>query len=427
MTGASSPSDRRRSLAVLTALPCQPKGPGRFELTRKFIEGMQAYAHAWDGPVAAYFDPASSDLSDLDRTTISRADIDFDVRILPFDSELYPELEGRGVVLGNHFRLPLLARRCDELGVASVYNPEYTLRTRLQFIRASRPNPLRQVRGAVWELGEERRLVQQLRRAHGVQCNGLPSYRAYARLNRAPLLYFDTRVNTANLIGEGELLAANRRRAQRQPLHLVFFGRLIPAKGADHLLDVALALRKRQVPFRMTICGDGPLKAGLEQRILAAGLGDVVELPGVLDFARELLPFLKRAADLFVCCHRQGDPSCSYLEAFACGVPVVGYANEALAGLVDTTQAGASSPLDRSAALARLIARVDEDRGLLSMWAYRARAFAAEHTMERTFEARIAHLREAREHVQRRAPSSAIPDGDAARMGPITPRDQWSH
>src|SRR5690606_38885756 len=116
--------------------------------------------------------------------------------------------------------------------------PEYTLRTRLQFIRASRPNPLRQLRGAVWELAEEARWTRQIRSAHGLQCNGLPSYLAYAPLNRSPLLYFDGRVTAADLVSAEELVAQNQRRAGHEPLHLVFSGRLIPAKGADHLLDV---------------------------------------------------------------------------------------------------------------------------------------------------------------------------------------------
>jgi glycosyltransferase involved in cell wall biosynthesis len=425
MSGSSTTSDRRKSLAVLTALPCKPKGSGRFELTQKFIEGMQAYARAWDGRVVACFDAAANDLSDLDRITVSTSDIDFDIRILPFGATFYAELAGRGVVLGNHHRLPELARRSSELGVASVYNPEYTLRTRLQFIRASRPNPLRRLRGAVWELQEEARLTQQIRLAQGLQCNGLPSYLAYGRLNRAPLLYFDSRVKTADLVSDDELLVQNQRRAQSSPLHLVYMGRLIPAKGADHLLDVAVALRELEVPFRMTICGDGPLGPGMKRRIVEAGLGGSVEMPGVLDFTRELLPFLKREADLFVCCHRQGDPSCSYLEAFACGVPIVGYDNEALQSLLGTADAGASSPLDRPLPLAQLIARVHGDRRLLCTWGHRARTFAAEHTMERTFDARIAHLLGVRNNVQRRGSAASLPGTSSTRT--IKPTDQWSH
>lgn len=401
MSLATKHSDRHQSLAILATVACKPKGPGRFELTRKFIEGVQRYARAWDGRVVAYFLASADDLSDLDRMTVSTSEIDFEIGISPFDETLYGEIAGRGVVLGNHFRLYDLARRCDELGVASVYNPEYTLRTRLQFIRASRPNPLRQLRGAVWELAEEARWTRQIRSAHGLQCNGLPSYLAYAPLNRSPLLYFDGRVTAADLVSAEEVVAQNQRRAGHEPLHLVFSGRLIPAKGADHLLDVAVALRELGVPFRMTICGDGTLKAEMEGRILGAGLGDVVTLAGVLDFSRELVPFLKREADLFVCCHRQGDPSCSYLEALACGVPIVGYANEALARMVEMARAGASSPLDRPRELARRIAEIERDRAQLCAWAECAREFAAQHTMERTFDARIEHLRTVRDDVQR--------------------------
>jgi glycosyltransferase involved in cell wall biosynthesis len=142
----------------------------------------------------------------------------------------------------------------------------------------------------------------------------------------------------------------------------------------------------------MTICGDGVLTPTLARRIEGSGLDAEVQLVGVLDFSSELLPLLKQSADLFVCCHRQGDPSCTYLETFASGVPIVGYANEALSTFVAETQAGATVPLNHPDALAELIARLDSERDQLCIWAYRVRDFAAQHTMERTFEARIAHL-----------------------------------
>jgi uncharacterized protein YcbX len=73
-------------------------------------------------------------------------------------------------------------------------------------------------------------------------------------------------------------------------------------------------------------------------------------------------------------------------------VPIVGYANEALATFVNEMQAGATVPMDNPEALAELIARLDAERDPLCIWAHRVRDFAAQHTMERTFAARIQHL-----------------------------------
>jgi glycosyltransferase involved in cell wall biosynthesis len=390
----SMDTDRRRSLAVLTSMSAERTQHGRYRLTQKFVEGMQAYAKAWDGPVYAFFDPSSVDTGNLDTVEISAEDAGFQIRVLPFGTrEFYSELAGRGVVLGMHSHiLPDLATRCRALSVPLVYNAEYTLRTRLQFVRAERRNPLRQVWGSLWELKQEALAVRQFKLAAGLQCNGLPCYTRYAPLNESPLVYFDSRIRQHDLATEAQILESNNRRRRGQPLHLVFSGRLIRAKGADHLLDVARSLKARGVAFKMTICGGGVLEPLLARRIKSSGLAAEVQLAGVLDFGSELLPMLKSSADLFVCCHRQGDPSCTYLETFACGVPIVGYANEALSTFVNEMQAGATVPLNRAEALAELIARLDQERDQLCIWAYRARDFAAQHTMERTFEARIKHL-----------------------------------
>jgi glycosyltransferase involved in cell wall biosynthesis len=385
--------DRRKSLAVITSLGARQGTDGRYQLTQKFVDGMQAYAEAWDGDVCAYFHSGAVDPGNLDHVEVAPGDVDFGMRVVRFDSpDFYGELEGRGVVLGMHHLLPDLALRCLELGVPCVYNSEYTLRTRLQLVRTDRKGVLSQLRSGLWELREEARVAKQIRIADGIQCNGLPTYLKYGPLNRAPLLYFDSRVREAALVTDGEILEQNERRERKRPLHLVFSGRLIRSKGADHLIRVATLLREKRVPFRMTICGDGQLRPGMVQQIEAAGLGTSVSLPGVLNFGKELLPFMKQSADLFVCCHLQGDPSCTYLETFSCGVPIVGYDNEALSTLLAQSEAGRAVPKNDAEALVKLIAELDQDRARLSLWAYRARNFAAKHTMERTFGARVQHL-----------------------------------
>jgi glycosyltransferase involved in cell wall biosynthesis len=404
--------ERRKSLAVITSLGGRKTTSGRYQLTQKFLEGMQAYAKAWDGDVCAYLHPKAVDQGNLDDVEVAPGDVDFGIRVLRFDDPtFYPELEGRGVVLGMHYLLPDLASRCLELGVPCVYNPEYTLRTRLQILRTDREGMFPRLRGGLWELREETRVKKQIRVADGVQCNGLPTYLKYGSLNRAPLLYFDSRVGEDALVTEPELLAQNQRRQQKRPLHLVFSGRLLRSKGADHLLRVALLLRQMKVAFRMTICGDGPLKAAMEAELANKSFGSSVALAGVLSFSDQLLPFMKSEADVFVCCHRQGDPSCTYLETFSCGVPIVGYENEALSTLLVQAEAGRTVRRDDPEALAKLIAELDEDRGRLCLWAYRARNFAAEHTMERTFRARVRHLLEVRNGFLRRGrPIISRPD-----------------
>lgn len=392
-------SNQGKSLAVLTSVSVERREGGLYRLPQKFIQGMQTYARAWDGPVCAVLDPSSVDTGNLDHVEVAPADLGFSVRIARFRSpELYAALAGHGVLLATvDHRLPRLAEECQRRGLPCVYNAEYTLRTRLQFLRAERAMGWRLLWGGLWELRQEAAALDQFELAAGIQCNGLPCFLEYGPQNRAPLLYFDSRIRSVDVATDDELHEASRRRLRGEPLHLVFSGRLIRSKGADSLPDVALALRAAGVPFRMTICGDGELRSELAARIERAGLGTLVRLAGVLEFSSELLPLLKSEADLFVCCHRQGDPSCTYLETFACGVPIVGYANEALETFIAETHAGATVPMDSPRALASSIAALHAQREPLCAWARRARDFAARHTLEQTFASRIRHLERARE------------------------------
>jgi glycosyltransferase involved in cell wall biosynthesis len=155
---------------------------------------------------------------------------------------------------------------------------------------------------------------------------------------------------------------------------------------------VAAHLKRLGVPFTMTICGDGEYLPRLRADISRKGVADRVTLKGVLDFKTELVPFVTNETDLFVCCHRQGDPSCTYLETMACGVPIAGYGNEAWGGLARIGGTGWVASVGDPIELAERIAALQRDRAALEQASRRALAFAREHSFEKTFRRRIEHL-----------------------------------
>jgi glycosyltransferase involved in cell wall biosynthesis len=163
-------------------------------------------------------------------------------------------------------------------------------------------------------------------------------------------------------------------------------------KGADQLPLVAAELKQLNVPFTMDICGGGELEAPLRESIRRLDLQDRVQLRGVLDFRTELMPLMTRHIDLFVCCHPQGDPSCTYLETMSCGTPIIGYDNDAFTGIVRTSGVGWLTPLGRPRDMARQIANLHADRAALAAAALKAREFAGQHTFEKTMQARIDHM-----------------------------------
>ena len=122
---------------------------------------------------------------------------------------------------------------------------------------------------------------------------------------------------------------AEKRRVMRERLacgpdsRLVLnVGRLVPEKAQHHLI-VAFAALEQEAPtgntLRLLVAGDGPLRAALQARIDAQGLGSKVALLG----ARSDVPDLMNAADLFVLSSKLEGLPLVVAEAMACGLPVV--------------------------------------------------------------------------------------------------------
>jgi glycosyltransferase involved in cell wall biosynthesis len=159
------------------------------------------------------------------------------------------------------------------------------------------------------------------------------------------------------------------------------------------LLDVAKELRRMDVDFHLSICGDGELRQAMTHEIEAKHLAQNVSMEGVLDFRSELVGFVKSEIDLFICCHPQGDPSCTYLETMSCGVPIAGYANEAFSGIVQSSGVGWLAPVNQPEQLARVILEIQKSPESLREKSFDALAFAREHTFHQTVARRIDHLR----------------------------------
>jgi glycosyltransferase involved in cell wall biosynthesis len=118
-------------------------------------------------------------------------------------------------------------------------------------------------------------------------------------------------------------VAAAIGKREPDPTGMLFVGRLVEKKGLDVLLDAAA-----EVPdVRLTIIGDGPLRAAMEQRAEDLGLGDRVDFLGQQP-AEEVMRHLARALALVVPSRvasdgdQEGTPVV-LLEAMAAGTPVI--------------------------------------------------------------------------------------------------------
>jgi glycosyltransferase involved in cell wall biosynthesis len=381
-------------LIVMPSLRASTKPDGRVVLTRKFIEGVAAYVERWPGSVVVCMPREDRKNTNLDLESWAVDDLPFEFTWLGEDADaVIDQIRGARIVLASRVdRHVRMAAICARMDVPLVLVCEYSVDTRKQMIRAETSNPLLRWRRERWTTQIEKEFEQAVRFAAGVQCNGTPVFEEYRRLSGNPLLYFDSRVRHDMVADSLTLKQRTDELRNGAPLRLAFSGRLIRMKGADHLVRIAASLKKRGLRFSMGICGGGELEPVIATDIRRLGLGDHVRLHGVLDFESELMPYVSRHVDLFVCCHRQGDPSCTYLETMACGTPIVGYDNDAFTGIAAHSHVGWTSPMDDIERLAMTILDVERDRDMLTDAAFRARDFAARHTFEDTMQRRVDHL-----------------------------------
>lgn len=382
-----------RRLTILPSVPVWTDGK-QLVLDRKFHDGVLRYVERWPGPVRCLLRRADGPLPAFGALRV-RADAQpFAVEILERDERIAARhLAGTAVVLAaadDHLQLPVgaLAHR---LGIRCVQIIEYIPQTRHQIVALESGNPLVRLRRDLFLRRAERQRRRALARADGIQANGTAAWEQYREFANC-LLYFDTRLADDAMIGPEALERRLATAAQRRTLRLAFSGRLIAMKGADHLLRVASLLRDAGTDFHLTIYGTGDLEQPMRAEIGARSLAAQVTMRGAVDFHATLVPEISAGIDVYVMPHRQSDPSCTYLETLSCGIPIVGYANRALAGILARADAGIGVAMDDVAGVAAAIRQFDADRALLARQSRNAVVFARPHSFEQTFRRRVDHL-----------------------------------
>jgi len=373
---------------------------GAVQLSKKFITGMEAYCSRWPGVVECMAERAAEpDTKNMmDAVWCNSDELPFRVKLVSkiMSPETFSYLKGAAIVVGaQDKRMFGLHARLRVMGIPSISATEYNLKCRLEIIKH---NPelsiVKKAYRMVREYYHDHQLSEDLHLARGLQCNGVPTYNEYEAVNKNCILYFDTRTSAEMCASSEQLISRDLRIFDKNcQVNLAFSGRLIEIKGAQFLVPFAAELRRLRVPFTLKIFGDGHLKESIQQEIDDLELNDQVKLMGVLPF-KDLMVELSNNIDLFVAPHIQSDPSCTYLETLAAGVPIVGFDNEAWQGILDRALVGWSVPINDVLALAEKVQELYKDRWNWSNIARSAADFARQHTYEKTFDRRVAHLRQ---------------------------------
>jgi len=399
--GPESAGDARPRAVVVVAL-CGVGAQGdAFRLDQKFHAGMLDYARRLRGPLACILPHMTSAEADRPAGTVTVPAAGLPYRVHEVsgvdggaaDQRVIDEvLDGAALAcIGEATWLnSTVARGCRRRRIPYVVTTECTLRTTIDIMRAETPSPLRRlVRGVRlrWAGRARRELMAHAAELHA---NGFPTFQELAAVNQRRLLFFDTRATACDLLPEAAVRQRVAGLADRPP-RLIFSGRYVPIKGALDVVRAGLELLRLGLDLRLDTYGEGPLRDEMRALVRRAGAGDLIRVHDAIPYRPDLIE-RTREADLFLACHVQGDPSCTYLETFACGVPVAGYANEMWGALQRHTGGGVTAPVGAPRRLAEVAAALLADRARLLEASLAARAFAAANTMEAAWQDRAAHL-----------------------------------
>jgi glycosyltransferase involved in cell wall biosynthesis len=381
------------SLTIIPSVPVWQQD-NRLRFDRKFYDGLVLYTRYWPGPVTCIMAASQLKLPDFGIIEKTALELPFTCIILGEHEPVRAEhIRNADIVMASadaHNQLHI-ASLCKDNGVRCVYVIEYIPETRHQIADLDARNFMERVRLHHFLRISERKRRIAFEQCDGLQSNGTPAFNEYRDApNR--LLYFDTRVSKELIVTDNQLEKRLATLSDQRPLRLAFSGRLVAMKGAEHLVRLALRLKTSGTDFRLTIYGTGEQQEMMKHFIQEHSLEQEVQMPGAVDFQRQLLPDMKSRVDLFIALHRQSDPSCTYLETLSCGVPIVGYRNRAFAGILDIADVGWGVTADDIDAVASTIGHLDRNRDEIASKARNSAAFGRLHDFETTFRNRIDHL-----------------------------------
>lgn len=370
---------------------------GLLYVDRKFLSGMRYYVDAIDAPLTSIHPEAMDDELIMDMTQVPLSDLGFKVvtvnlknDVSVIDKVVMEHISKSLLVYGHGMGIARIARQHN---IPFILTLEHDLATKVAVstnsIDSKARRFVRTMRSAYeWFFSD----VPAMRYAHSLHCNGYPVHAATATYNCNRLLYLDSRMSSDDVISEVEL-ASRLAELQKRPVRLLYTGRYEPIKGAVDAVKVAVECQRLGLDIEFHCYGQGRLHQEMVSLARTAPHPERISIHAAIPYPE--LVKRSREFDIFVSCHVQNDPSCTYIETLGSGLPIVGYENKMLKGVIEQSMAGFFTKLGSPAMVARQIAVLVADKHLLAEMSYKARSFSLKHVFEHEFGLRVEALKAA--------------------------------
>ena len=165
---------------------------------------------------------------------------------------------------------------------------------------------------------------------------------------------------------------------------VLFVGKLVQNKGVEQLLAAAAILLKEFPGLKLRLIGtaEPPVVQQLKENAVQLGLSYALYVPGFVP--KEKLPQEFSQAHIFAApSFYEGGPGFVYLEAMACGLPVVGCSGSGLDEIIRPGENGVLVEPKNSSALALALRELLHDRQKCRSMGLRAREYVLSHADSR--------------------------------------------
>ena len=152
--------------------------------------------------------------------------------------------------------------------------------------------------------------------------------KALSRKSATEMVKIAPGIDTAHFIPQPDAMQKRKELGLQDKKIIISVGRLVHRKGQDNLIQAMPAVLKKIPNAHLLLVGEGPYKKHLEKLVMKSSLEQNVTFAGRIMYDR--LPSYLSAADLFAMPSRSRffgleveGLGIVYLEASACGIPVV--------------------------------------------------------------------------------------------------------
>lgn len=109
-----------------------------------------------------------------------------------------------------------------------------------------------------------------------------------------------------------------------RPLRVLYFGRFVPYKGIDRMLDAVAIARSRGAKLTFSVMGSGEQHAALRAQVERLQLSDIVTFIAPREYGAGFFEVL-REHDILLACPLAGDTPRSTWDALASGMPTLAF------------------------------------------------------------------------------------------------------